>query len=478
MIISTSPGATGTDASDAGGAFAQESEARSSLLVKRKREPFGSPRGSMSRGVDTRMVSKGYSLGGHLDSPGDLRGILSTMLADKQLEGLCDVVLIVGKERFPAHKAVLAAASRVFRAMFTSDMKERYANEIALTSVDPNSWRIAMQFIYTAQIDIADEDTALLLLASARMYHLVTLEKFVESFLISQLTVCNCFELLGHAEQYDLVELKTACERNMEDRFEEMSLSPAFMQCPLELLSKLVQSGNLVIKSESAVFDAVTKWVQANEKSRMSELDRLLDMVRLSEMSESELALAAKNPVACRSLKFRTALLESMLQRRGDIDGIERLLSTGSHLKARKRKDRPFTFAHLLRGVSGGSAADDGEVVRTPWSADSTGRHIWRLKIYPRGYLKAKDEFLSMYVQGRSAFKGHELDVHARFDIFLINRKDGSGTISFSSQHHFTSGSDHWGFHRYIPLPRLTDPSEGFISEDTDSILLGANVMF
>lgn len=446
-----------------------------SLSLKRRREA-----GVLldARPGSSSMVSKGYALGGHLDSPSDLRGILGTMLKDKQLEDLCDVVLIVGGERFPAHKAVLAAASQVFKAMFTREMKEKYQQEIVLSSLDPRSWRIAVQYIYTAQVDIADEETALLVLSSARMYQLETLEQFVENFLISRLTVGNCFEFLGHADHYDLVELKAACEGTMEEKFEEMSLSPAFLQCPVELLYNLVQSGNLVIKSESCVFDAVTKWVQADEATRLCELDRMLQMVRIAEMNECELTLAGRSAIANKSIKFRTAMLESLLQRRGDVNGIGRLLATGSHLKARKRRDRPFTFAHLLRGISGSSIGDDEEVVRTPWAADSTGRHIWRLKIYPRGYLKAKGEYLSMYVQGRSAYKGDNLDVQARFDIFLVNRKDGSGTLSFSSQHHFTAESDHWGFHRFCPLSRLTDVAEGFLSEETDSILVGANVSF
>lgn len=442
-----------------------------SVSLKRRRD------GQLSGATPANMAAS-KCLGGHLDSPKDLRGILQNMLEDKQLKDLCDVVLIVGGQRFPAHKAVLAAASQVFKAMFTRDMKEKHAEEIELESLDPRSWRIAVQYIYTAQVDIEDEETALLVLSSARMYQLETLERFVESFLISRVTIMNCFEMLSHAEHYDLVELKTACERTMEEKFEEMTLSPAFLQCPVELLATLLQSGCIVIKSETSVLEAVTRWIAADEKNRLCQLDKMLQMVRISEMNEGELAMAGHNTTAARSIKFRTAMLESLLQRRGDANGVSRLLATGSHLKARKRRDRPFTFSHLLRGVSGTAIGDEEEVVRTPWAADSTGRHIWRLKIYPRGYLKAKGEYLSMYVQGRSAFKGDELDVQAKFDIFLVNRKDGSGTLSFSSQHHFTPMSDHWGFHRFVPLSRLTDVGEGFLDEETDSILVGANVMF
>jgi len=81
-----------------------------------------------------------------------------------------------------------------------------------------------------------------------------------------------------------------------------------------------------------------------------------------------------------------------------------------------------------------------------------------------------------MYVQGRSAVKSEKLDVYARFDIFLTNRKDPCSTISFSSQHHFNDASDHWGFHRFLQLPQLLDPAAGFLDDESDSVLLGANL--
>lgn len=446
-----------------------------SVSLKRRREahdlhsPFGTDRTAAS------MASKACTLGGHLDAPADLRSILGNMLVDPQLESLCDVVIVVGGEKFPAHKAVLAAASRVFKAMFTNSMRERNAQEIVLNSLDPRSWRMAVQYIYTAQVDIEDEETALLLLSSARMYQLETLEKFVEGFLISRLKVFNCFELLGQAEHYDLENLRAACRRTMEERFESIALSPAFLQCPLELLLELLPSGELVIKSEMFVFEAVMRWVSGDEKGRIQHLDRLLSMVRLPRLTDAQLKEAGRHTVAQKSVKFRSEAFERMLYSTHDAV-TESLLASGSHLKPRKRDANVFTFAHVQRGMTISSPADEEEVVRTPWATDDSGRYIWRLKIYPRGYNKAKGQYLSMYVQARSAFKSEKLDMNARFDIFLTNRKEATGTISFSSQHHFTESSDHWGFHRFLPLPQLLDPATGFLDEESDSVLLGANV--
>lgn len=424
--------------------------------------------------------ARSCAVGGHLDYPADLRAILGTMLDDPQLSGLCDVVIVVEGCKFPAHRAVLAAASRVFKAMFTNCMREREAKEIVLASLDHRSWRMALQYIYTAQVDIQDEESALLLLSSARMYQLETLETFVEKFLVSRLKVVNCFELLGHAEHYDLEELKKEAKATMEDRFEEVSLSPAFAQCPVELVEELVQSSELVVRSEMQVFEAIARWISTGEckdGGRGEHIDRLVQHVDLCKLNEAQLKTVGRHAMTKNCAQFREETVERLLYTSQDVVG-DNLLAAGWHLKARKRCASVFTFAFQQRGMTITSSADDEEVVRTPWATDESGKNIWRLKMYPRGYNKAKGQYLSMYVQARSAFKSDKLDLNARFDIFLSNRKDSAATISFSSQHRFTEQSDHWGFHRFLPLGQMLDPSAGFIDVESDSLLVGANIYF
>lgn len=421
------------------------------------------------------MAATECTLGGHLDSPHDLRCVLSNMLSDPQLNSLCDVTLIVQGQRFPAHRAVLAAVSRVFRAMFTNSMKERDADEIVLSSLDARAWRMAMHYIYHAQLDLDDEHTALLLLGTARMYQLERLEIFVENFLVSCVKVSNSFSLLQEAERYDLHELEGACYRKIEEDFESIALSPAFLKCPYQLVLKLIPSGRLVIKSEMFVFESVMRWIEACTEERMEYLGTLLPMVRLSRLSDMELRKAARHTIAQKCPKFKEQAFDRLISNHCD-RATEKVLSSCCHLKPRRRDSCVFTFAHMQRGMTKISPADEEEVVRTPWAMDDSGQFLWRLKIYPRGYSKAKGQYLSMYVQGRSACKSEKLDVTAKFDIFLMNRRDHALTISFSSQHHFDEVSDHWGFHRFLQLPQLLNPACGFLDEDTDSVLLGANL--
>lgn len=416
------------------------------------------------------------TLGGHLDSPTDLRDVLGTMISDPQLHSLCDVVLVVQGERFMAHRAVLAAASCVFKAMFTNYMKERDAPEIILSSVDKHAWRMVMQYIYNAQVDLDNDDNALLLLSTARMYQLERLETFVETFLIQRVDLTSALRLVDAAERYDLHRLRDACFANMEQEFEGLALSPAFIRCPVHIITQLLSSNQLVLKSEMMVYEAVMRWVTADAQ-RKNHLEKLLSVVRLDRLSDGEVRHAARHNLVKSCWRFRERIFERLVSSSIDIM-TETALNSRSHLKARCRDACVFTFAHTQRGMTKVPHADQEEVVRTPWSMDGTGKRVWRLKIYPQGYSRAKGSYLSMYVQGRSANKSEPLDVFVRFDIFLVNQKAEGSTISFSSQHHFLETSDHWGFHRFLQLSQMTDTNLGYLNEQSDAVVVGANLYF
>uniref|UniRef100_A0A3B5AY41 Kelch like family member 32 n=1 Tax=Stegastes partitus TaxID=144197 RepID=A0A3B5AY41_9TELE len=65
---------------------------------------------------------------------------------------LCDVTLVAGEQKFHAHKAVLAACSDYFRAMFSLCMLESEADEVTLQGVTSVGLKHALDFAYTGQI--------------------------------------------------------------------------------------------------------------------------------------------------------------------------------------------------------------------------------------------------------------------------------------------------------------------------------------
>lgn len=66
------------------------------------------------------------------DCPAHFKNILAGLNDLRKKEELLDITLIVQNEVFHAHKAVLAACSDYFRAMFTDNMLESRQTEIVL----------------------------------------------------------------------------------------------------------------------------------------------------------------------------------------------------------------------------------------------------------------------------------------------------------------------------------------------------------
>ena len=67
---------------------------------------------------------------------------------------LCDVILVAGQRRLPAHRLVLSAASDYFAAMFTNDVREATMEEIKMKDVDPDALAAIVNFAYTGNLKL------------------------------------------------------------------------------------------------------------------------------------------------------------------------------------------------------------------------------------------------------------------------------------------------------------------------------------
>lgn len=65
----------------------------------------------------------------------------------------CDVILRVGEESFPAHKAVLAACSEYFESVFSRQTEgEGDARELEMHTISPKVFKDVLDFAYTSRI--------------------------------------------------------------------------------------------------------------------------------------------------------------------------------------------------------------------------------------------------------------------------------------------------------------------------------------
>nr|XP_048281400.1 speckle-type POZ protein-like [Myodes glareolus] len=119
-----------------------------------------------------------------------------------------DCCLVVAGQEFQAHKAILAARSPVFRAMFKNDVEESKKNRIEIQDLEPQVFKIMMGFIYTGKApDLHSMADAVL--AAADKYGLERLKVMCERALCRDLSVENAAHTLFVADLHSVVQLKT-----------------------------------------------------------------------------------------------------------------------------------------------------------------------------------------------------------------------------------------------------------------------------
>jgi len=115
--------------------------------------------------------------------------ICNTQLAEDMkklasMEALADIAIVCdGDVELKAHRAVLAARSPVFEAMFTHEMTEKLSGEVTISDCKPEAMRDFLHFLYHAKLESYDHAAKLLELADR--YQVATLKELCEAHLDS-----------------------------------------------------------------------------------------------------------------------------------------------------------------------------------------------------------------------------------------------------------------------------------------------------
>ncbi|XP_040503150.1 kelch-like protein 3 isoform X3 [Gallus gallus] len=245
-------------------------------------------------------------------NPSHMRKAFRVMNELRSKRLLCDVVIVAETVEMEAHRVVLAACSPYFCAMFTGDMSESKAKKIEIKDVDGQTLRKLIDYIYTAEIEVTEENVQVLLPA-ASLLQLMDVRKNCCDFLQSQLHPTNCLgirafadvhactELLQQANAYavaprvtawtdleayrkkKLVQLQSKWKEAKLPRkhFPEVMLGEEFLSLSLDQVCSLISSDKLTVSSEEKVFEAVISWINYEKESRLEHMAKLMEHVRL-----------------------------------------------------------------------------------------------------------------------------------------------------------------------------------------------------
>ncbi|CAH8656777.1 unnamed protein product [Heterobilharzia americana] len=215
---------------------------------------------------------------------------------DKSL--FTDVILCAGEEELPCHKAVLAASSAYFFAMFSSPYKEQQTSRVTLDYISPWALRRLLDFVYLGILEITEATVQDVFLAASLLDYPVAVKACVE-FMKSHLDITNCLGIEALAEMHNLTDLAQSSHKLAVENFSSLLLeSNEWVTLPISTVISYISSDELDVPSEQFVWDACINWIDQVPETRIVYLPQLLSHIRLKYLDKEMLEIQLQeNPL-------------------------------------------------------------------------------------------------------------------------------------------------------------------------------------
>ncbi|KAF7709680.1 kelch-like protein 41a [Silurus meridionalis] len=220
----------------------------------------------------------------------DLKLYQSTLLQDGLNDLLkenkfVDCVLKVGDRSLPCHKLIMAACSPYFREIFFSEEKSSPGKEVVLEKVDPAIMDMIVNYLYSAEIDISDENVQDVL-AVANEFQIPSVFTVCVNYLQKNLTLGNCLAIYRMGLVTNCPRLAMAARDYIAERFEILSTEQDFLDfIPPELFA-IIGSDALNVEKEEMVFELLMRWIRKDKENRAKHLGDAFEHIRFRLLEE------------------------------------------------------------------------------------------------------------------------------------------------------------------------------------------------
>ncbi|XP_078585844.1 kelch-like protein 30 [Branchiostoma floridae x Branchiostoma japonicum] len=208
------------------------------------------------------------------------RDLLAELASQREAGELIDVVVTVQRRRFPCHRAVLASTP-YFKAMFSSKLSERKSRAIRLRGINANSFSKILDFLYTGEICIYEDDVQDILQAA----HMLLFDKITEycrKFIQDNHCLSNCLGVMQLADRYGFSELEKEARNQAVSNFSEIVQNEEFLTISKQTLLVLLTNENLPVTSEDDVVSSAIRWLDHDPNGRKTALVNILQTIHLS----------------------------------------------------------------------------------------------------------------------------------------------------------------------------------------------------
>ncbi|XP_031642370.1 kelch-like protein 32 isoform X2 [Oncorhynchus kisutch] len=239
--------------------------------------------------------------------------VLSALNQQRKDGVLCDVTLVAGDQKFHAHKAVLAACSDYFRAMFSLCMVESEADEVTLQGVTSVGLKHALDFAYTGQI-ILEPGVIQDVLSAGSHLQLLELLSLCSHYLIQELNSVNYLDLYRVSDLFHLPALEEAVVSFLVEHLCELQQSrlEEVLLLPYRLLRDVLMSDRLTSLNEEEIWQLVVCWLEHDCRYQYTE--DLIQHVRYGLMDVAALHHVAQCHPLVQSSATAAALVDEALE--------------------------------------------------------------------------------------------------------------------------------------------------------------------
>jgi kelch-like protein 6 len=193
---------------------------------------------------------------------------------------LLDVTLTVDGKDFAVHRALMAASSDYFRAMFTNNVSEKTQQTVNINGVDSVSMGLVVSFLYTGQVEL-QTDTVQNLLSTANLFQLLELKKGCADFMANKLDVDNCIGIHFFAQAHECESLEFHAWDVITENFEAVSSTTEFLELTWENVIDIIKYDDIQA-TEEEVFEAALKWLQLQPEKRNEHIYAVFSNIRFS----------------------------------------------------------------------------------------------------------------------------------------------------------------------------------------------------
>ncbi|XP_060072036.1 BTB/POZ domain-containing protein 17-like [Ylistrum balloti] len=401
-----------------------------------------------------------------------------------------DIVLVVGDQRFYAHKIMLVTASEVFEAMLSeARWQESNQNEVCLTedeecvSVFPDF----LKYIYSGSVELTTSMVhKLLILADKYGIHVLhkTCVEYMSRHIVTSPDTNRTLTWYHYAKITNGQHLQEKCLAFILSNFSIIQQAPDWLDLSASVMVEFLQSSEIVVESEYQLWVEVERWIKAVEDPDivLEKLKAVLPHMRFTMMAPSDLLKIETSDIyneytelfgnrlmkAYRGHSLHTSDLMGHTREEPYRNYYHKLYGIGDDLKLRNYIETPKTESHLVTTM-----LVPIHLKPFPVQSREDDSLSFDVAFYPQGfyqahplygmYMSRQNDDTVLNVSRSSTSSQHVVDVDITLVIYAYRDNMKYTAHSCRVSHQFSSKSRHCKVENVIPVENLKSKKSPYL---------------